>query len=75
MLGELRRIGSVGRKQLIDAWSPHLPHDMDSADLGFEDLEPYMNNEEGTVNITSIMAILEHFGTTILKGRPGDLKL
>jgi len=46
-LGELRRIGPVGRKQLIDAWSPHLPQDMDSADLGFEDLEQYISNEDG----------------------------
>uniref|UniRef100_A0A7M5X173 WD repeat-containing protein 7 n=2 Tax=Clytia hemisphaerica TaxID=252671 RepID=A0A7M5X173_9CNID len=54
LLGELRRIGPIGRKQLIDAWSPHLPQDMDSADLGFEDLEQYINNEdEKTVFITA----------------------
>jgi len=47
LLAELRRIGSIGRKQLIDAWSPHLPHDIESADFGFEDLEQYINNEEG----------------------------
>lgn len=54
LLGELRRIGAVGRKQLIDAWSPHLPQDLETADFGFEDLEQYMNNEdEKTVFITA----------------------
>ena len=47
LLGELRRIGPKGRKQLIDAWSPHLPQDLESADFGFEDLEHYINNEDG----------------------------
>ncbi|XP_057311095.1 WD repeat-containing protein 7-like isoform X1 [Hydractinia symbiolongicarpus] len=46
LLAELRRIGQNGRKQLIEAWSPHLPQDFDSADFGFEDLEQYMNNED-----------------------------
>ncbi len=47
LLAELRRVGTKGRKQLIDAWSPHLPQDVDSTDFGYEDLEQYMNNEEG----------------------------
>eukprot|EP00794_Sanderia_malayensis_P009425 gene9425-10411_t len=46
LLAELRRVGTKGRKQLIDAWSPHLPQDVDSTDFGYEDLEQYMNNEE-----------------------------
>lgn len=36
----------MGRKQLIDAWAPHLPHDMDSADFGFEDLEQYVAGDD-----------------------------
>jgi len=46
LLAELRRVGVKGRKQLIDAWSPHLPQDLDSTDFGFEDLENYLNNED-----------------------------
>ena len=49
LLAELRRVGLKGRKQLIDAWSPHLPQDLDSTDFGFEDLEQYLNNEDGTI--------------------------
>ena len=49
LLAELRRVGVKGRKQLIDAWSPHLPQDLDSTDFGFEDLENYLNNEDGSL--------------------------
>lgn len=55
LLAELRRIGPLGRKQLIDAWSPHLPQDMDN-DFGFEDLEQYINNEEGIYLLISVLA-------------------
>ncbi|XP_047143877.1 WD repeat-containing protein 7 isoform X1 [Hydra vulgaris] len=46
LLAELQRIGPSGRKQLIDAWSPHLPQNLDAVEFGFEDLEQYVNNED-----------------------------
>eukprot|EP00795_Rhopilema_esculentum_P009331 gene9331-17032_t len=53
LLAELRRIGTKGRRQLIEAWSPHLPQDIDSTDFGFEDLEQYLNNEEEKPTVIS----------------------
>ena len=50
LLAELRRIGPLGRHKLINTWSPRLPQDMEN-DFGFEDLEQYINNEEGIYSL------------------------